>query len=59
MFEWKKDNGFRLFIRYFGDHYYIGNTDNTSTIDSSLDKNGTLFEIGFVRALDFFGRQKK
>ena len=53
-FEWKQDNTFRLFIRYYDNYNYIGNGDVTSNISSSLSQNGSLFEIGFVRAIDFF-----
>lgn len=53
-FEWKQDNTFRLFIRYYDNYNYIGNGDATSNISSSLSQNGSLFEIGFVRAIDFF-----
>ncbi len=53
-FEWKKDHTFSFYIRYYEEYNYIGETSRTTAIGSSLSIPASMFEIGFVRSLDFF-----
>jgi hypothetical protein len=54
MFEWKKDHTFKLSLKYYENYNYIGTVDGATNISSTLNSSGSYFEIGFLRALDFF-----
>lgn len=53
-FEWRQDNTFSLYFRFYDDYTYIGNTNKITNVSSTLESSSSYFEIGFVRSLDFF-----
>ena len=54
LFEWRKDHTFRLFARFYENFNYIGTVEGVKSVNSSLSGTSSFFEIGFLRALDFF-----
>ena len=54
MFEYRKDHTFSLFFKYYENYNFIGTVDEPYPKSSGLTSSGAFFEIGFLRALDFF-----
>jgi hypothetical protein len=52
--EWKQDNTFSLFFKFYPTYNYAGDTKNIKKLSSTLDTEESYFELGFLRAFDFF-----
>lgn len=54
--EWRKDHTFSLFLHYFEEHILVGNIGGSGQVNVTPGTD-IFFEIGFVRALDFFSQE--
>lgn len=54
LFEYRKDHTFSLFFKFYENYNFIGTVDGAYAKSSGLTGSGAFFEIGFLRALDFF-----
>lgn len=56
-FQWKKDHNFNFYINYYPAYLVAGDVSYTNGAPSSEfrdTRTGSLFELGFIRSVDFF-----
>lgn len=55
-FQWRKDHTFNWYINFYPKFVYSGEVKDAGALSSSFSskKTNTFFEMGFIRALDFY-----